>query len=281
MPTKFRSKFFRVAVEGATTDGRKIERQWIEDAAASYNTNTYGARVWLEHFRSITAEGPFRAYGDVVALKTEEVEVAGKKRLALFAQIEPTDELLAMNKKRQKIYTSIELNPRFADTGKAYMEGLAVTDSPASLGTEMLAFSAQHPEKNPLASRKQHPENLFTEAVEVDLDFEELTPAEPSKAEGLLFRVKEIMGLHKDKAGKDATLFNELGESVEALAQHLADQDKNFTQIKADLDSLRKDYKGTSEQLETLQKKLSDEPGNSYTQRPPAAGGSGQKLATF
>ncbi|WOD12798.1 GPO family capsid scaffolding protein [Pseudomonas sp. NyZ704] len=281
MANKFRSKFFRVAVEGATTDGRKIKREWIEEAAASYNPNTYAARVWLEHLRSVTAEGPFRAYGDVFALKAEEVDIGGQKRLALFAQIEPTDDLITMNKNRQKLYTSIEINPNFADTGKAYMQGLGVTDSPASLGTEMLAFSAQHPESNPLASRKHHPENLFSELVEVDLDFEGVTPTDPSKADGLLFRVKEIMGLHKDKAGKDATLFNELGESVEALAQHLADQDKNFTQIKADLDSLRKDYKGTSEQLETLQKKLGDEPEQSYTKRPAAPGGDGQKLATY
>lgn len=281
MPTKFRSKFFRVAVEGATTDGRKIERQWIEDAAASYNTNTYGARVWLEHLRSLTADGPFRAYGDVVALKSEEVEVAGVKRLALFAQIEPTDELIALNKKRQKIYTSIELNPRFSDTGKAYMEGLAVTDSPASLGTEMLAFSAQHPDANPLSGRKLHPENLFSELVEIDLDFETVTPAEPSKADGLFARVREIMGKQKDKEGKDATLFNELGESVEAIAQHLADQDKNHTQIKADLDTLRNDYKSTSQQLDELLKKLESEPERDYTQRPPLPGGSGQTLATY
>ena len=76
-------------------------------------------------------------------------------------------------------------------------------------------------------------------------------------------------------------LFNELGESVEALAQHLADQDKNFTQIKADLDALRKDYKGTSEQLEALQTKLGGDPAPSYTQRPAATGGDGQNLATY
>ncbi|HEJ9876616.1 TPA: GPO family capsid scaffolding protein, partial [Pseudomonas aeruginosa] len=31
---KFRSKWFRIAVEGATTDGRNIERDWIEQMAA-------------------------------------------------------------------------------------------------------------------------------------------------------------------------------------------------------------------------------------------------------
>ncbi len=277
MATKSRSKFFRVAVEGGTTDGRKIERQWLEDAAANYNTNTYSARVWMEHFRSITADGPFRAYGDVVALKTEEVEVAGQKRLALFAQIEPTDELIAINKKRQKLFTSIEINPRFSDTGKAYMEGLAVTDSPASLGTEMLTFSAQNPDVNPLAGRKQHKDNLFTEALEVELDFEDVTPAEPSKADGLFARVRELMGKQKDKDGKDAELFNELGNSVEAIAQHLADQDKQLNQLKTDLDSLRTDFKSASEQL----KKLENEPDQDYTKRPPATGGEGQILASY
>ena len=32
------SKFFRVATEGATTDGRTIQRSWIEQAARNYNT---------------------------------------------------------------------------------------------------------------------------------------------------------------------------------------------------------------------------------------------------
>ena len=35
MSKKYRSKWFRVAVEGATTDGRQIERSWIEDIAAT------------------------------------------------------------------------------------------------------------------------------------------------------------------------------------------------------------------------------------------------------
>lgn len=33
---------------------------------------------------------------------------------------------------KQKIYTSIEINPKFGDTGEAYLVGLAVTDSPAT-----------------------------------------------------------------------------------------------------------------------------------------------------
>ena len=35
-----KSKFFRVATEGATTDGRKIERKGIEQMAKNFNRAT-------------------------------------------------------------------------------------------------------------------------------------------------------------------------------------------------------------------------------------------------
>ncbi len=81
---KFKSKFFRVAMEGDTTDGRLMQRDWLVQAAASYNQALYGARIWCEHLRSWMPEGPFGAYGDVTALKAEEIEIniAGKKKSA-------------------------------------------------------------------------------------------------------------------------------------------------------------------------------------------------------
>ena len=68
-----------------------------------------------------------------------------------------------------------------------------------------------------------------------------------------------------------------MGQSVEEIAQHLANQDKQVTQLKAELDTLRTDFKSASEQL----KKLENEPDQDYTQRPPATGGEGQILATY
>ncbi|AVD88052.1 GPO family capsid scaffolding protein [Pseudomonas sp. SWI44] len=277
---KFRSKFFRVAVEGATTDGRTIERQWLVDAAETYNPNTYGARVWLEHFRSVLPDGPFKAYGDVVALKTEEVEVAGKKKLALFAQIEPTADLIALNKARQKIFTSIEIRPKFADTGRAYLDGIAVTDTPASLGTEMLTFSAQHPEANPLKARKNDPDNLFSEAIEIALEFEEVTDSE-SKVAGLFSRVMEALGKSKDKAVKDDAQFSELTEAIEALATHAKEQGEAFTEeVAARNDLVEKVTKLTTD-FNDLVKRLGDTEDHSQKHRPPATGGDGKVLTQF
>lgn len=277
---KFRSKFFRVAVEGATTDGRTIERQWLVDAAETYNPNTYGARVWLEHFRSALPDGPFKAYGDVVALKTEEVEIAGKKKLALFAQIEPTADLIALNKARQKIYTSIEIRPKFADTGRAYLDGIAVTDTPASLGTEMLTFSAQHPDANPLKGRKNDPDNLFSEAIEIAFEFEEITDSE-SKVAGLFSRVMEAIGKSKDKAVKDDAQFSELTEAIEALATHAKEQGEAFTEeVAARTDLVEKITKLTTD-FNDLVKRLGDTEDHSQKPRPPATGGDGKVLTQF
>jgi hypothetical protein len=172
------SKFFRVAVEGATVDGRTIDRAWIQQMADTFNPATYGVRVNMEHIRGVTADGPFKAYGDVRAVKAQEdeIEIAGKKakKLCLYAQIEPTDELVAYNQKSQKIYSSVEIQPDFAKSGKAALVGLAVTDSPASLGTEVLQFSASKGEQGFLVGRKQDPGNYFSEALEVGkLEFDD------------------------------------------------------------------------------------------------------------
>jgi len=125
------SKFFRAAVEGATTDGRTILREWIEQMAASYNTATYGARVNMEHIRGYAPApaSPFGAYGDVLALQAKEIEDGPLKgKLALYAQISPTNDLVNLTKARQKIYSSIEIDPSFADTKEAYLGRLQKTE---------------------------------------------------------------------------------------------------------------------------------------------------------
>lgn len=280
-PKKYRSKFFRVAVEGATTDGRNIERQWLVDAAETYDPNIYGARVWLEHFRSLLPDGPFRAYGDVVAVKTEEIEISGQKKLALFAQIEPTADLIALNKARQKIYTSIEINPKFADTGRAYLDGLGVTDTPASLGTEMLTFSAQHPDANPLKGRKNAPDNLFSEAVEIELEFEEVTEPE-GKDSAWFTRVLNALGKSQaKKTAQDDVRFSELNEAVEALAEHCQEREIAFSAEQQTRVKLASQVEALQTQLNDLVTRLGQTADHSQQPRPAATGGDGTILTQF
>ena len=67
------SKYFRIATEGATTDGREISRIWLTQMAANYDPARYGARVWVEHIRGIGPDSTFKAFGDVLALKVDKV----------------------------------------------------------------------------------------------------------------------------------------------------------------------------------------------------------------
>ncbi len=208
---KVKSKWFRVAVAGDTTDGREIQAEWIIQMAQNYNPDVYGARINIEHFRSVFPDGVFGAYGDVLALKTEKVTIDGEEKDALFAQIEPTQSLIELNKKKQKVYTSIEVDENFANKGSAYLVGLAVTDSPASLGTEMLTFAATA-KVNPLTDKKQKPENLFTAAVETQLEFEDVQEQQTYSA-GLLDKVKKIILKTRKSRNQVCGIFYRTGRS--------------------------------------------------------------------
>ena len=181
-------KWFRVGVEGMTADGRKIERRHLSEAAETYSRPKYGARMFVEHIRGINPDWGFKAMGDVHALRTEMVKIDGQDRLALYAELEPTEQMLSWSRDRQKIYTSMELDPDFAGSGKAYLVGLGVTDSPASLATEVLEFCAANPASNFLASRKLRPENMFTAALEMDGRFD----IETTETTGTLAQAREL-----------------------------------------------------------------------------------------
>lgn len=214
---KFKSKWFRIGVEGTTSDKRTIERDWLTQAAKNFNRELYGARVWLEHIRGIYADSDFRAFGDVLALKAEEVDIGGQKKMALFAQIDPTEDLVAFNKKRQKIYTSMEIDPSFGDTGEAYLRGLAVTDSPASLGTEVLSFAAEKPDASPFKNRHQSETSMFSEGIEAALEFDLVEPEAPVVT--LLSRVTELLGLGKTKQVSDDARFADVNAAVQQIAE--------------------------------------------------------------
>lgn len=268
---KFRSKWLRVAVEGATTDKREIKRSWLEQAAKNFNQATYGARIWLEHYRSLLPDSPFKAYGDVVALKTEEVEIAGVKKLALFAQLEPSNELIALNKAKQKIYTSIEIDENFADSGEAYMVGIAVTDSPASLGTDVLAFSAEKPESSPFRDRHYSATSMFTEAIEANLEFEEVAD-QLGLFSSLKTAISDLVNKGKDKDGRDATSFKELGEALEGLVTFATQQQERATKTDAALTSLTQKLEQITTEFTALKDQLGKTQDHSQKQRPAVTG---------
>ncbi|MFW2037793.1 GPO family capsid scaffolding protein [Acinetobacter ursingii] len=248
-PKKFKSKWFRVAVAGDTTDGREIQSEWILQMAQTYSLNTYGARINLEHIKGVSPDGIFGAYGDVIALKTEKVDINGEQKDALFAQIQPNDNLIALNQKNQKIYTSIEIDENFAKTGQAYLVGLAVTDSPASLGTEMLSFAAGATE-NPLKAKKQRPENLFSAAQETTFEFEEV---KENFGANFLNQIKSLFKTQEQQQQQNQENFSQSEQAIIAIAEQTAAQGTEFTQLKQKHEQLQTEFN-------QLKSKLDQEP---------------------
>lgn len=252
-----KSKFFRVAVAGSTTDGRVIEATWIQQMADSYDPNTYTALGNLEHYRGFSPSSEFGTYAKVTALKAEEVEINGTKKLALFAQVDAFDQLIELHNAGQKLFTSIEVNPNFADTGKAYLVGLAFTDTPASLGTQIMEFAAKQPEANPFVGRKQDAANLFTAAEEADLQFED---GQDAPAKGLFSKVLDWLKPQQEQQdNKNKDQFKEVSDSLEAIAKTFGESQTKLQTVENEFSELKTKHSKLEKDFNELKTKLKGE----------------------
>lgn len=270
---KFKSKLFCVATEGNSTDGRTITREWIQQMAETYDRKVFGARIWLEHMRGVNPDGLFKAYGDVISLQAKEKE---NGKLGLFAEISPTDHLIEINKQRQKIYTSIEIELNFADTGKAYLVGLGITDSPASLGTDILEFSQKNPEVSPLVIRKHDKNNLFSAAQETEIELVEVKE-QPSLSD----RVKNVLGHFRSRADEVDNNLNDVLDVVEELAKYTAETENRVQELLKEIESFadhKKDFDSLKTAFEDFKQSIHVTDANP-TNRPAADGSDGQVLA--
>jgi hypothetical protein len=261
-----KTKFFRVAVEGATIDGREIKREWLTQMAKNYSRDLYGARLNIEHIKGwapLSKTNPFGAYGDVTALKTTEIEDGPLKgKMGLYAQIDPTDDLVALSKNRQKIYTSIEINPSFADIGEAYLVGLAATDDPASLGTEALQFAAKRSS------------NVFSAACETSIEIEGAP-----ESSSLLSIVKSMFARTKTS---DDQRYDDARRAVEEVAEFTSQQGRDVVTLRADLTTTQQDVSAAKKRaddaitaIEELTAKLS-KTDNGALRRQPSTGATGE-----
>lgn len=141
--------WIRAAVEGVTVDGRSITEQQLTQMSQSYDPAVYNARIFKEHVRGISSDSQFKPLGDVVAVKAEAIRGSALNgKTALFVKIAPSPELITLVRSGEKVHLSIEMDTNFSDTNQAYLVGLGVTDTPASLGTEIMKFNQQERRKN-------------------------------------------------------------------------------------------------------------------------------------
>ncbi|EPG8548832.1 GPO family capsid scaffolding protein [Klebsiella pneumoniae] len=269
-------KKFRVAVSGNTVDGREIQPQHLRDAAANYNLNVYAARVNIEHFLSPYPGSDFGAMGDVTALSTEDITegpLAG--RTALYAEIDPSDRMVQMTDKGQKVYSSIELAPQFALNGKAYVVGLAMTDTPASLGTDRLKFAAQQRASVMAFNNQQGEPPMITEAIEAEVI--ELAAQRSDEGKQWFNRVMGILGKGQKT---DDQRFGQVHQAVEAVAQSQVDLGEQFSTAEQERQQDKAAIQKLTADLAELRQQLEGTDGN-FSQRPAAGGGDSAQLADY
>ncbi|OSL45389.1 phage capsid scaffolding protein GpO [Escherichia coli H461] len=269
-------KKFRVAVSGVTADGREINGDMLKAAATSYNPSVYGARVNIEHILSPLPGSEFSAMGDVVGLSTEDITdgpLAG--RTALYAEIEPTARMMSLLNDGKKIYSSIELEPQSTITGGPYLRGLAMTDTPASLGTERLAFAAQQRMQLMTFNCQQGDVAMFTAAMESELI--ELTEQRQEEGTQWFNRVMGIIG--RGRKADDAS-FSRIQEAVEGVATSQADIIDRFNALETRHQQDSQKITSLTTELTALKEKLrtqDGDPQNRFT----ATGAASDQLADF
>lgn len=212
----YRTDWLCVATSGQAVDGRIIEPQWLIDAADTYTHKTYTAMIWPHHPQNDIGEREFTCnLGTVDALKVETEGDVTK----LYAQIIPNQFLIDANRMEQKLFTSAEFIPDFGGSGRDYLFGLAVTDIPASLGTERIKFVLAGEEKD--AERG----NLET------FSLGKLQTSKPDKKDSLWSRMfsakKDFTPTPEPNTDKPNEGEEEKMEELKALIQQLLELVKN------------------------------------------------------
>ncbi|EFG1054133.1 GPO family capsid scaffolding protein, partial [Escherichia coli] len=260
----------------STVDGREISPVHLREAAENFNPDVYAARVNVEHYLSPCPSSEFSAMGDVTALSTEDITegpLAG--RTALYAEIEPTERMKQLVADGKKIYSSIELHPQFSVNGRAYLVGLAMTDTPASLGTERLKFTAQQRQAVMTFNSIQGEAPLISEAIESEI----IEMAEQRQEEGTQW-FNRVMGIIGRGRKADDASFSRIQEAVEGVATSQADIIDRFNVLETRHQQDSQKITLLTTELAALKEKLRTQDGDPQN-RFPATGAASDQLADF
>lgn len=235
-------KRFRVAREGQTVDGRTLSKDEIIEMAESYNPTEYTARINVEHMGSFGLDATnYPALGDVIAVDYEiqnfVINGQNTELACLYATLSALPVLIEINRQGKKLFTSIEFYKKFADTDKAYLVGLAVTDTPASRGTEPLKFT----QKN----------SFLSDPVELIAMHTEKTEPAPA-ADGFIDKLKTVFHKKTLTESDQAVIidsFSTLNQRLEHLEEQqnskIAELEQKLTAQSATLTALQTNLSAT------------------------------------
>lgn len=285
LPGKRVVKRFRVAREGQTVDGRSLSQQQIIDMSETYDPVEYTARINCEHMSgrwfSLNSSYDSGALGDIIkvdhGMETFQQNGVDVQLMCLYATLSVLPVLVDANKEGKKIFTSIEFYPKFADTDRAYLVGLAVTDSPASRGTEPLKFSTTNinslrsdinQELILMIKDKTTPSANTTDTPnpatpQVDTQNLNVQP----EADGFLQKLSTMF------ASKKSGMSN---EEQELVLQSFKTLNEKTDDVVAENKTLKTELSEFKAEFETLKTQLSAEPAANLTITPPSSGAGAQ-----
>ena len=286
LPGKRVVKRFRVAREGQTVDGRSLSQQQIIDMSETYDPVEYTARINCEHmsgrWSGLNSNYDVGALGDIIKvdhqMETFKKNGVDVQLMCLYATLSVLPELVEANQKGKKIFTSIEFYPKFADTDRAYLVGLAVTDQPASRGIEPLKFNrnadALHTDINDqelilMTKDKTNPVTKNTDPADQPTPQNNNTQDLNNQSEGDGFLQKLSNMFASKKSGMSAQEQELVLESFKKLNEKTDDVAKENEGLQTELSELKTAF-------EELKTQLSTQPATNLTNTPPATGGSAQ-----
>ncbi len=234
MPKNLKTDWKRIGRSGPTVDGRMIEPQALEQASDSYNKDVFTALIWPDHIRWFNM-------GMVEELRTESNDEGG---VDLFAVIAPNDFYLESNLRGQRLFTSMELQPNFRDTGGYYLTGLAATDNPASAATSEMRFTAGADKTALLSTFTENVKQTFSDQHD-----------EPPRWFANLFKPKPNEDdMSKEALAALAERFTAIEEKITSLTEKNADTDEASTDETEtdDLNSKKTQVQTLTEQVTAL-----------------------------
>lgn len=285
LPGKRVVKRFRVAREGQTVDGRSLSQQQIIDMSETYDPVEYTARINCEHlsgwWEGLKSEKKTSGLGDVVAvshgMETFTKNGVEVQLMCLYATLSALPDLVEANQQGAKIFSSIEFYPKFADTDRAYLVGLAVTDTPASLGTEPLKFSRN---SDVLRTVYEQEITLMTKGQTTPKADNTTTEDQPkqqpentqdlnnqSEGDGFLQKLSTMFA--SKKSGMSAQEQDLVLQSFKTLNEKTDDVTKENEGLQTELSELKADF-------EEFKTQLSTQPATNLTNTPPITGGGAQ-----
>ncbi|EDL52616.1 probable capsid scaffolding protein [Vibrio mediterranei AK1] len=265
----FKSEPICILKAGPTIDGRDIPQKVIDDIAETYDPTKYTARINEDH-----SEWSWKG-GSVLSVEKRDDE--------LWAEIKPNSFLLRNIENGQLLHTSCEYLEDFANTGKAYLTGLAFTDKPASLGTTQVHLSAQRSEEKAVhvctGQVLNHEEKLSNTEVQSETSLlkklcnllknspegneEQLSNQEES--EEMSKKTEELL---EQSLEQNKELSNQLGQLVTCLsAQNKQDDGEEETppeegsevaELKGQVETLSTQVGELKDQLQTLSKQTDE-----------------------